>query len=133
MEVFTMVGRTWNVRVMSLFENGEVLDSDKSGRGATGNMVRDIIGTYYNYTITVKPKKSHLNEYDEFWNAVTSPVESHQVSFPHNQSYLTFNAYITSASREIKIVTEDGFIWKPMTLNFIAMEPQRISLVGGDL
>ena len=88
-------------------------------------MIRDIIGTYYNYTLTVSVNQNNYAAFDAFFNAITAPVEYHTVSFPHNQAYLSFNAYITSAERSLMRMKESFNRWGKMTINFIAMEPQR--------
>lgn len=123
-ECFIMDGRTWDVVVMSLEENGAVMDSEKSGRSTTGEMNRDIIGTFFNYTMTVKCKKNNYAEFDAFYDAIMSPIESHPVAFPHNQSLISFDAYITTSNRPIKKITPDFIKWGETTINFIAMKPQ---------
>ena len=123
-EVFVMDGRTWDIVVESIEQQGAVTDTDKSGRSLTGRMHRDIIGTFYNYTMIVSPKKNNYTEFDEFYTAITAPIESHMVSFPHNQSMMTFDAYITNANRPLKRMTENFNRWGKMTVNFIAMSPQ---------
>lgn len=124
MEIFTLDNKTWDIIVLELTQKGEVTDTDKAGRSVNGTMIRDIIGTYYNYTIKVAPNKNNFTEYDKFFTAITAPVDSHVVSFPHNQTFLTFNAYITSANRSIQLKNKNGTKWKDMTINFIAMAPQ---------
>ena len=123
-EIFIMDGKTWDITVEAIEQQGAVTDTDKSTRTLSGKMNRDIIGTFYNYSMTVSPKNNNYAEFDAFYTAITSPIESHSVSFPHNQSMLNFEAYVTTANRPLKKMTENYNRWGQMTVNFIAMSPQ---------
>lgn len=125
--IFTMDGIDYNVNVMSLKRKASVTDTSNSGRTIDGVMHRDIIGTYYNYTMEIEPNDGDYASYDSFYDSVTSPVDSHLMVFPYGQETLTFNAYVTSAEDDFRV--KDGVNrWaygSSMSLNFIAMEPQR--------
>ena len=88
-------------------------------------MIRDIIGTYYNYSISVDTRQTSLADYDELYETITAPVDFHVLKVPYGQRYMEFEAYITSADDTLEIMSEDGNRWKGLTINFIAMEPQR--------
>lgn len=103
-----------------------ILDGENSGRVQTGRMERDIIGTYYNYTIEIQPDMNKPEDYDKLYEVISSPVASHQIIVPYGQTLYQFEAYITDA--EDSLLLSDYFgrnIWSGLTLNFVAMEPRR--------
>ena len=125
--IFTIDGVSYNVDVMKLKRKAAVTDTDNSGRTIDGVMHRDIIGTYYNYTLEVAPYAGDYVSYDALYDAISAPVDSRHVVFPYGQETLEFDAYVTSAEDELRI--KDGVNrWaydSNLSINFIAMAPQR--------
>lgn len=114
------------IRVLSVKRNFSVTDGDNAGRlSVSGKMVRDIIGTFYNYQFTIDPKNSNRKDYDAFYEAITSPEDSHTIVVPYGQGTFTFEAYITTGSDELVLIGDDANEWKNLSFNVIAMEPQR--------
>ena len=127
MTVFMLDGKTYNVTVPAggIKRSGRVTDGENVGRTISGLMIRDIIGTYYNYSISVDTRQTSLADYDELYETITAPVDFHVLKVPYGQGYMEFEAYITSADDTLEIMSEDGNRWTGLTINFIAMEPQR--------
>lgn len=123
-QTFLMDGVAYNVHVMSLRRKFSVLDSPKTGRTQNGNMYRDPIGTYYNYTMTVAPAGNDVESIDAFWDAVSQPKKSHVCVFPYNQETLTQKMYVTSGEQPIRLLTNDATHWGEITVNYIAMTPK---------
>ena len=76
----------------------------------------------------IEQEKSNRADYDTFYEIVSSPVESHTMVFPYAQETLEFVAYVTNGEDNLKIRQEGGRQvnrWSGLSLNFIAMEPQR--------
>lgn len=128
MAIFTIDGKEFNVTVPTggIQRSFSVLDTDKSGRSQSGDMIRDIIGTYYNYSIAINTKLLKNKEYDDLYEIISSPAEYHMLSVPYGQTTLTFKAYVTSGTDSFDTVDKNGTIrWKGLKLNFVAMSPQR--------
>ena len=128
MGIFSIDGKEYNVTVPAggIQRSFSVLDTDKSGRSQSGDMIRDIIGTYYNYSIEINTKMLNYDEYDQLYEIISSPTEYHILTVPYGQTTLTFKAYVTSGSDSFNVKEKDGKIrWKGLKLNFIAMSPQR--------
>ena len=53
MAVFKIDGNSYDVEIGSIKRKFSVLDGDKAGRAADGSMMRNIIGTYYNYSMQI--------------------------------------------------------------------------------
>lgn len=127
MSVFTLDGKAYNVFVPAegIKRNGQILDGENAGRTLSGVMIRDIIGTYYNYSISIDTQQLEVEEYDALYDAVTAPVDYHELTVPYGQSELSFRAYITGAA-DVLISMENGVNrWGELTLSFVAMAPQR--------
>lgn len=126
--VFIIDGLSLRLWVTSLKRKFEVLDTQNSGRVQSLRMYRDIGGTFYNYTLEIDPDKSNRADYDTFYEIVSAPIESHVLIFPYAQETLEFEAYVTNGEDNLKIREEGGKQvnkWSGLSLNFIAMEPQR--------
>ena len=127
--VFTIDGLDLRIQVTDLERSFAVTDSDNSGRVQSRRMYRDIIGTFYNYTLTIDPDKSNRADYDTFYDIISAPVESHTMSFPYGQETLEFEAYVTNGKDKLKKEKDkdgnDIIKWSGLSIDFIAMEPQR--------
>lgn len=125
--VFLLDGKAYQVQVEELERNFSVTDTDKSGRTIDYTLNRDVIGTFYNYTLKVFPDITNLSSYDEFYDAISDPnYDSHEMTFPFGQETLTFQAYVSHGKDKLKRRNGRN-IWglDGMSLTFTAMEPQR--------
>lgn len=122
---FTCDGVGYNMLVKSLSRSSSILDGDEAGRIMSGHMERDIIGSYYNYSATIQAMTQYPEEYDSFYEAVTSPIDSHTFIFPYGQSSLTLEAYVANVSDKLLRVKDSYYYWGNMSLNFIAMSAAR--------
>jgi len=123
--VFTVDGKEFrHIHVVSVKRSFAVLDGENAGRTMDGAMQRDIIGTYYNYSLEIDPEDSDPAEYDEFYETISAPVNSHQVTFPYGRDVLTFSAYVANGEDEL-FDASGGNRWNDLTINFVAMKPQR--------
>lgn len=123
-QAFLMDGIAYKVRVSKMTRKFSIQDTEKSGRVQAGDMYRDIVGTFYNYSMTVEPKDGDVEAYDDFWEAISQPVESHACEFPYNQSTLTQEMYITSGEQDIVRKTPTMTEWGEISLSYIAMAPK---------
>jgi len=127
--VFSVDGVAYpKVNVLSLKRSFQVLDGENAGRMMDGGMKRDIIGTYYNYSMEVTSDYSDLSEYDALYEVISAPADSHTIEVPYAQETLTFQAYVTNGSDDLLHNRPSFNKWGPLTFNFIAMEPQRRAL-----
>lgn len=102
-----------------------VADTDQAGRVQTGEMVRDIIGTFYNYTVDFNTNFLSEVEYDELWDTLSDPVEYHIIKVPYGQETLQFKAYVANGSDTLKYIRNGKSRWRNLSINFIANKPQR--------
>lgn len=127
-DIFSVDGRYFNVLIPEdgIERNFAIVDTDDAGRVLTGAMERDIIGTFYNYTIKLVTNLLSFEEYDELYETLSAPVDYHILRVPYAQDTLQFKAYITSGKDVLKRMSAKGNHWQQLSVNFIAMEPERV-------
>lgn len=124
--MFTIDGRDFSCIVTALKRNFSIADGENAGRTLDGVMHRDLIGTYYNYSITIKADRLSQSKYNELYQIITAPVESHSMRVAYGNTTLSFLAYITQGSDDLlRCYAGGGRLWGNLTFDFIAMEPQR--------
>lgn len=126
-QLFTVDGVGYNVHVTKLTRQFSVMDTEKSGRTMDGQMYRDPIGTFYNYSMTVSPDASDPKAMDAFWEAISQPVPSHVCVFPYGQSTLTQRMYVTGGEQDLTVISGNRSVWGEITINFIAMGPKVVA------
>lgn len=120
---FLLDGRAYNVDVTSLTRKFAVLDSDKSSRTQDGGMYRDVIGTYYNYSMTVQAKAGDMAALDALWEVLSQPAVSHVCTFPYGQKTVTQRMYVTAGAQAVKRLTAEKTYWDGIELSFVAIDP----------
>lgn len=128
MSAITVDGVSYSkIHVTELKRSFSVLDGPNSSRALTGEMRRDIIGTYYNYSLTLVPDQSQgsISQYDALYEVLSAPEESHTIKVPYAQGYKTFRAYVTSGDDALMYKGPSSSKWDGLTVNFIAMSPER--------
>lgn len=116
-----------NVRAMSLTRNFSILDGSNAGRTMSGDMMRDIIGTYYNYTIKFRSKVGYEQEYENLFDVLSSPVDFHELKLPFGNKTIIQKMYVTSGSDNLKRFKKDGINrFYEMSINFVAKGAYRV-------
>ena len=122
--LFIVDNKGYDVHVLKLTRKFSVLDTDKSGRTLDGQMYREPLGTFYNYTLTVSPRVGKESEMDALWEAISQPASSHVCVFPYGQKMLTQKMYITTGEQALVRRADGKNHWGELTINFIAMGPK---------
>lgn len=124
-QLFSIDGKYYDLRITEIQREGSVLDGENAGRTLSGVMDRDIIGTYYNYTINIDNSNCNRTDYDEFYDLISSPTESHVITVPYGQGTITFKAYISNANDTLSY-TQEGFNrWKGLSVKCTAIAAYR--------
>lgn len=122
--MFKIDGNEFNVFVTDLQRSFQVLDGENAGRALDGSMTRDIVGTYYNYTMQIDGSRMTREEYDTLYEILSSPSDSHKIVVPYGQTTLTFNAYVTAGTDKLRMMNGHNY-WSGLSIQFIAMDAQR--------
>lgn len=113
----------YQVPIVDMQRKGDILDLT-ANRTEDGVLHREVIGTYYNYTLTI----GVINDpdlYDRLWWVLTAPVASHLVQLPNQTE--PFVGYFSSCKDSIVHITETGIKAKGLTCNLTATMPSRPS------
>ena len=124
MSVFTIDGNAYDVEIISLKRKFSVLDGDKAGRASDGSMMRNIIGTYYNYSMQFNTDRLSRSQYDELYEILSAPQDSHTVILPYGRGTITQQMYVTGGEDDLRI-DDKGNIWDGLSIEFVAMTPKR--------
>jgi hypothetical protein len=122
-------GRNFNVEWSSdLKVQFEILNGSNTGRlQQTGDMYLDYIGTFYNFSgEVIKLPSCTEEEWDEFIEYISNPINAHKVKVPFKQGYMLWDFYVSSGEVGIKKIQKDGKVIKTKTipLNLVAMKSQ---------
>lgn len=60
----------------------ELMEGDNHGTAISGRTIRDILGTNYTYSMTVRADPNYPSEYDAFYWKISEPVDYHQIMIP---------------------------------------------------
>lgn len=112
--------------ITSITRNFNILDGDNAGRTVSGRVLRDVIGTFYNYSMTFKAKDSAAGEYGTLVETLSAPVDFHEISFPFGNKTITQRMYVTSGSDKLikfspGVSEENKF--SDISVNFISEKP----------
>lgn len=114
-------GVEYKVPIVSLKRKGDILDLT-ANRTEDGVLHREVIGTFYNYTLTI----GIVNDqelYDALWWVLTTPVASHQIQLPNQPE--PFEGYFGSCQDDIVLITDEGQRAKGLSFNLVATRPSR--------
>ena len=100
---------------------GDILDLT-ANRTEDGVLHRDVIGTYYNYTLNFIAT-ADTAEYERLWWKLTEPVGSHQVQLPYQPA--PFEGYFGSCQDNVTLITADGQKAKGLSCNLVCIRPSR--------
>ena len=118
-------GMYFDIPMVSLKRTADFLDK-YAERTEDGVLNRELIGVYYNYTLTFGSISAFgETDYTSFWNKMTEPVPFHEISLPDKNGQYTFTAYISSVSDEYAKILEDKAEFTGFTCKFTAREPAR--------
>lgn len=118
-------GTFFDIPMVSLKRTADFLDKFAE-RTEDGDLKRELIGVYYNYTLTVGDSTSFgESNYSDFWDKMTEPAEFHDFTLPSSNGTYTFKGYVSSVSDEYKKILKDGVVFTGFTCKMIAKQPAR--------
>ena len=115
-------GQSYPVRVLELKRTANILDK-YAERTEDGILHREVIGTYYNYQLKIGVKANERALYNELFDVLSAPVESHAVELPHD--HIEFDGYFSSIQDSIRLVDDDGYDAVGLSCKLTAMKPRR--------
>lgn len=85
----------------------------------------DVKGTYYDYEVELATNNLDVGTYDELYEVLTNPQESHVVTMPYGQSSITFEARVSVASDSLVKNYNIFKKWGSIKVKFEALAPQK--------
>lgn len=114
------------VGVEAVKRSFRIPDGPNAGEMLSGDYTRDIVGTYYDYDLTLTAEQLPDSEYNTLYQILSAPVESHTVEMPYGLTSITFTAMIEAGTDEL-IPMDDGTWWGNLTISIRAKKPQRLA------
>jgi hypothetical protein len=112
-------------RYETISRSFRIKDGENAGDMLSGLYRRDMVGTYYDYEIQVEPDPQYPLDYDNFYQAISAPVNSHRITLPYGQSTITFDAMVTGGSDRYKGEVAKRKRWDGLQVQFTAIAPYR--------
>lgn len=133
MDYVKIGGKAYDVLVVELSENFNILYSENTGRTiSTGaRMTLDPLGTFFGHKITFARKNGKEAEYDRLFDFVSQPrYDGIPVEIVHNQTTISYDAYISQGERALKRIDEKTgkVYWDKFSVNVVPMEAQILPL-----
>lgn len=129
MAVFTVVmdGVSYRLRVKfdTISRSFQIRDGDNADYMVSGLYQRDIVGTYYNYSMEVEPDPKYPEDYDAFYEVISGPSNSHNITLPYGQGTITFEAMVTEGNDIYRGKIANVSRWSGLQVQFTAIKPYR--------
>lgn len=85
----------------------------------------DVKGTYYDYEVELATTRMNILDYDNLYEVLTTPQESHIVEMPYGQDTLIFEARISVAADSLISSYTTFKKWGTLKVTFEALTPQK--------
>lgn len=122
-----MDGTTYNLRVQyeTIGRSFRLEDGENAGKMISGLYERDLVGTYYDYSMSVEPEPGSEADYDAFYEVISAPVQSHSITMPYGQGTMTFDAMVYEGTDLYRGMVAGQRKWAGLQVTFSAKGPQR--------
>ena len=120
---FIIDGTTYDVPIIELQRKGDILDLTARRRD-DGVLERDVIGTYYNFSVKVGFIRDNQVRKD-LWDKLTEPVASHEISIPGQDE--SFEGYFGSVKDDVIIITDEGVLTHGLSFNVVCTNPSIVA------
>lgn len=117
-------GAYFDVPLVSVKRNANFLDKYAEREEETGDLLRELIGVYLNYTLSFGTIDDD-NLYERLFNKLTEPVEFHDFTLPSTKGSYSFRGYISSVSDEMEKIMDDTVKFKGLTCKYTVKAPWR--------
>ena len=118
-------GDYYDIPLVKMKRTADVLDK-YAKRVESGDLKREVIGTYYNYQLDIGEVED-AELYDRLFDKLAEPVEFHDFELPAKGGVTAFRGYVSSVSDEVKAIRAHGDIeYTSLTCKFISKKPTRV-------
>ena len=117
-------GMYFDAPLVSVKREAKVLDKFAEREEESGDMLRELLGVYLNYTMNFGTIDDD-DLYERLFDKLTEPVAFHDVTLPSTKKSYTFKCYVSSVSDEMEKIMDDTVKFKGLTCKYIAKAPWR--------
>ena len=117
-------GMYFDVPLVSVKREAKVLDKFAEREEESGDMLRELLGVYLNYTMNFGTIDDD-DLYERLFDKLTEPVAFHDVTLPSTKKSYTFKCYVSSVSDEMEKIMDDTVKFTGLTCKYIAKAPWR--------
>lgn len=117
-------GMYFDVPLVSVKREAKVLDKFAEREEESGDMLRELLGVYLNYTMNFGTIDDD-DLYERLFDKLTEPVAFHDVTLPSTKKSYTFKCYVSSVSDEMEKIMDETVKFKGLTCKYIAKAPWR--------
>lgn len=117
-------GMYFDVPLVSVKREAKVLDKFAEREEESGDMLRELLGVYLNYTMNFGTIDDD-DLYERLFDKLTEPVAFHDVTLPSTKKSYTLKCYVSSVSDEMEKIMDDTVKFKGLTCKYIAKAPWR--------
>lgn len=126
---FSVDGMLWTLPC-DIKRSARTEESDLSGQMVGGNFYRDVIGTYFDYDVTLVPNPQDMETYYEMYDKLTEPVDGHIFIFPFNANIIQLNCKVESLNDVYVRMPNGGIYWKGINFKAVANVPTYVDQGG---
>lgn len=120
--VFKIDGEDFTAGLVNIKRKVSVLDK-YAERTIDGDLKREIIGVYYNYSLTFS-QFYDMDQYDKLFTKLSEPREFHTINLPKNTGFYEFKGYIAGVEDVIEFVRgENQRIITGLKCDIVAKQP----------
>ena len=112
----------------SMERSFDFVEGQNADMAIDGTLIDDTIGTRYGYSMNVRPNPQNKEAYDDFFQAISSPIRKHSVTMPFNQTTITFDCKVLAGRDVFKGKQGSEYLWDGLSVQFIPITPQRSNL-----
>lgn len=117
-------GMYFDVPLVSVKREAKVLDKYAEREEESGDLLRELIGVYLNFTMNFGTIDDD-DLYERLFDKLTEPVAFHDVTLPSTKKSYSFRCYVSSVSDEMEKILDDTVKFKGLTCKYIAKAPWR--------
>ncbi len=117
-------GTHFDVPFVSIKRNFDVLDKYAERDEEDGDLKREVLGVYCNYTLSFGVVEDD-DLYESLIDKLTEPIDFHEFSIPSTKSTFAFKGYISQVSDEMMMIQDETVKFQNLTCKFTMKKPFR--------
>ncbi len=127
MSILTIDGIGYDgIGIERLTRSASLQDGKNADTMISGDYIRDLQGTFYDYTMIITGLETGSRDYDNLYCVLTAPVNSHTVVLPYGQSTITLEVYIDNMEDALLAMSDIKNWWGSLTVKLNSVQAKRV-------